>query len=148
MRSSHASHIRPFHCEVVWNQPAIASCPSTWQPGKRSVVLNSWRLFVLTEHGLWNAKNMEIMNALLLVMISWMLIGVPRVLIDVLMEFWWAETIIVIGLHVCFFLSVFGDSDIKLWYIVMAFALLIVKWWYVQAVVYLFIYQEMREVCK
>jgi len=30
----------------------------------------------------------------------------------------------------------------------MAFALLIVKWWYVQAVVCLFIYQEMREVCK
>ena len=35
--------------------------------------------------------------------------------------------------------SIFGDSDIELWYIVMAFALLVVKWWYVQAVVYLFI---------
>jgi hypothetical protein len=98
MRSSHASHIRPFHCEVVWNQPAIASCPSAWEPGKRSVVLNIWRLFVLTERDLWNTKNMEIVNALLLVMISWMLIDVPRVLIDVVMEFWWAETK---NLHFC-----------------------------------------------
>jgi hypothetical protein len=37
------------------------------------------------------------------------------------------------------YLSVFGESDIKLWYIVIAVALLVVKWWYVQAVVYLFV---------
>jgi hypothetical protein len=37
------------------------------------------------------------------------------------------------------YFSIFGDSYIKLWYIVMAFALSIVKWWYVRAVVYLFI---------
>ena len=63
LRSSHASHIRPFHREVVWNQPAVPSCPSAWEPGKRSVILSSWQLFVLTEHGLLNTKNTEIINA-------------------------------------------------------------------------------------
>jgi hypothetical protein len=51
------------------------------------------------------------------------------------------------ALHTCIF-QFFCDSGIKLCYIVMAYALSIVKWWYVQAVVYLFIYQEMREVRK
>jgi hypothetical protein len=102
-RSSHATHIRPFHYEVVWNQPAIASCLSAWEPGKRSVVLNGWWLFVLIEHALWNTKNMEIIDALLRVMISWMLIDVLRVLIDALMEFRWAETK---SLHFCYMISV------------------------------------------